>query len=291
MNNNRFSNILLSGTIVCTLLLTACGGAAQPTSLPAEDVAAAGQALLAKIPAPDSNQPQVDKTYVGAVKGTESLIGLVVQNDIVAGYICNGSEVSQWFTGKVSSGKVDVTNAKGARLIADVSAASIVGTVTLSGGQPLSFTTAPTVQGVSGLFRQKSTKDNVTSVLGWVVTTDSARGLTELPTGAQNGIVLNAKSPAIVRIFSDDKEYAISYEGIARGLHARSVLELSISNPGETGFDVFCGAKRSFFGVTVPKGTTVTVNLNAECAPQAGSPEPTSSGNLIALAKTVTRTR
>ena len=287
MNRIRFSNTLFAGIMLCALLLTACGGAAQPAAT--TDPATAGQALLAKIPDITSDQPQADKTFVGAVKGTQALIGIVVQNDVVAGYMCDGTDVSQWFTGKVANNKIDLTNAKGTRLVADVGADSVNGTVTLTGGQPLSFTTAPAVKDVSGLYRQKVTKDNITAVNGWVIAADGARGLSEVLNGLQGGLALTANAPSKLRILSDDHEYTISFEGVGRNLRKLSVLELSVATPGQVGFDVFCGQKKTFVGVNIPKGTTITVLVTDKCEPTAGPPEPSSGSSPAAVKQIVIR--
>jgi hypothetical protein len=245
----------------------------------ASDPTAARTALLAQIPSPTGDKPQADKTFVGAVEGSQTYIGLVIQNGTVVVYICDGGDVSEWFGGQVADGKLDFTSDKGTHLVATSATDLVTGTLTLSGGQPLAFSAIPAVEGQTGLFRHKGDKDNLTYLTGWIVTQTGARGETDSANGAQNGLVINISpdpgQQTLLRIRSDDHEYTVAKEGIGFNLHHYSVLELPVT-PGQNDFDYFCNDTKFFAGgIVVPEGNILTVDLVAEgCQALPAPPVP-----------------
>lgn len=256
----------------------------------ASDPTAARQALLAQIPSPTSGKPQADKTFVGAVEGSQTYIGLVIQNGIAVIYLCDGGAVSEWFGGQVTDGKLDLTSDKGTHLVATSSGDLVTGTLTLAGAQPLGFSAIPAVEGQTGLFRHKGDKDRVTYLTGWIVTQTGARGQTDSANGAQNGLVINISpdpgQQTLLRIRSDDHEYTVAKEGIGFNLHHFSVLELPVP-PGQNDFDYFCNDTKFFAGgIVVPEGNILTVDLVAEgcqALPAAPVPRPPREAPAIPL--------
>jgi serine/threonine-protein kinase len=137
--------------LLASLLLAACGGAAQPIS----------------------------GSFVGKVDGSDAFIAIVLHtNGEVTAYVCDSAIISEWFKGSVTGSSLDLTNASGARLTADLAADSFNGTFTLAGGSALNFSVTEEDQ-PAGLYRGEDTVDGVDLVAGWIV----------LPDGDQRGAV------------------------------------------------------------------------------------------------------
>jgi|CXWL01.1.fsa_nt_gi serine/threonine-protein kinase len=137
--------------LFASLLLTACGGAAKPVS----------------------------GSFVGKVDGSDAFIAVILhKNGEVTAYVCDSADISAWFKGSVDGSSLDLTNADGARLTADLAADSFTGTFTPSGSSPLTFTVTKADQ-PAGLYRGEDTVDGVDLVAGWIV----------LPNGDQRGSV------------------------------------------------------------------------------------------------------
>ena len=254
---------LIVATLACSLGQTA------------NDPDTARQALLAQIPAPYSNAAQADKTFVGPVADSQTYIAIVIQKEVVVVYICDGGQVSEWFGGTITGDTLDITSSAGTHLSASLTADSVTGTLTLTGGQPLAFSAQPAITGETGLFRQKD-QANLT---GWIVTKVGARGLTETANGAQNGLNISIDpsqtQQTLLRIRSDQNEYTIAKDGIGFNLHNFSILELPV-NPGQNDFDFFCNDTKFFAGgIVVPEGHILTVDLVADgCQALAAPAEP-----------------
>ncbi|MBI5823043.1 MAG: hypothetical protein HZB18_03380 [Chloroflexi bacterium] len=140
--------------LLASLLLTACGGAAKPVS----------------------------GSFVGKVDGSDAFISVVLHTDgSVTAYVCDSVAISEWFKGNADDSSLDLTNASGARLTADLAAGSFNGTFTPSGANgssPLTFSVNAADQ-PAGLYRGEDTVDGVDLVAGWIV----------LPDGDQRGAV------------------------------------------------------------------------------------------------------
>lgn len=255
--------------------------------------------LLAQIPKHYSGDPQADQTFVGSVEGTQTYIALVIQNDKAVVYICDGDEISEWITGNVTDGKLDLTTAKGTHLTAVATSDSVTGTLTLTDGQPLTFSASPAVEGQTGLYRYQGEENGVTYTTGWIVGSSGARGETNSVNGTQNGVVVNitpgAEAQTALRLLSDSNEYTIAYQGVGYNLHAFSVLQLPV-NPGQNDFDYFCNGNKYFAGgMVVPENSILTVSLVADgcqavnagtqssvtSSSNAGSSDTTSDGSAI----------
>ncbi len=137
--------------VLMSLLLAACGGAAEPLS----------------------------GSFVGKVDGSDAFIAVVLHTDgAVTAYVCDSTTISEWFKGSVDGASLSLTNADGARLSADLAAGSFDGTFTTSEGISLNFSVTEADQ-PAGLYRDEDTVDGVDLVAGWIV----------LPDGDQRGAV------------------------------------------------------------------------------------------------------
>ena len=102
---SRFVFVIL----LASLLLAACGGGSQT----------------------------VNGSFVGKVDGSDAFIAVVLHgNGEVTAYICDGASISEWFKGNVDGSSLNLTNASGTRLTADLAADSFTGTFTPSSGSP-----------------------------------------------------------------------------------------------------------------------------------------------------------
>ena len=111
--------------------------------------------------------------------GTDAFISVILHTDgTVTAYVCDSAAISEWFKGSVNGSSLDLTNADGARLTADLAADSFTGTFTPSSSSPLTFSAEQADQ-PAGLYRGEDTVDGVDLVAGWIV----------LPDGDQRGAV------------------------------------------------------------------------------------------------------
>lgn len=139
------------GILIASLFLAACGGGTQTVS----------------------------GSFVGKVDGSDAFIAVVLHTDgTVTAYVCDSVSISEWFMGNVDGSSLDLTNASGARLTADLAPDSFTGTFTGSDGSPLSFSVQQEDEPY-GLYRGEDTVDGVDLVAGWIV----------LPDGEQRGAV------------------------------------------------------------------------------------------------------
>jgi serine/threonine-protein kinase len=150
MKKKSVLSILVVTVFLASVLLAACGGAST-----------------------------VSGSFAGRVDGSDAFIAVVVHaNGEVTAYVCDGVAISEWFKGSVDGSSLDLTNASGAHLTADLSADSIYGTFALAGGSALNFTTNAVTE-PAGLYRAEDTIDGVAYVGGWIV----------LPDGEERGLV------------------------------------------------------------------------------------------------------
>jgi hypothetical protein len=92
-------------------------------------------------------------TFVGAVPGTNLLVGVVLGPQQALAYVCDGAGTSGWLRGPVKGQALDLTGKKGERLVAQVRGHAVSGTLTLPRGPALAFTAGRAADGESGLFR------------------------------------------------------------------------------------------------------------------------------------------
>jgi hypothetical protein len=132
---------LLSAALLAlvALLLVGCGTAdAIPVSAPVSSTPTLSEVRSVSTPA--------TKTYLGAVGGTEALIGIVLDGAQVRAYVCDGTpsrlaRLSEWFDGQVKGGKVQASSPdQQAQLTAQFADQSASGTLTLASGRVYPFT-------------------------------------------------------------------------------------------------------------------------------------------------------
>jgi hypothetical protein len=140
--------------LLASLLLAACGGGTQTVS----------------------------GSFVGKVDGSDAFIAITLHtNGEVTAYVCDSATISAWFKGKADGSTLDLTNASGAHLTADLAPDSFTGTFTPSGangGSALTFSVQQAGE-PAGLYRADATLDGVAYVGGWIV----------LPSGEERGAI------------------------------------------------------------------------------------------------------
>lgn len=118
-------------------------------------------------------------SLAGPVAGSPALLALVTNKQgFVTAYACDGQHMAEWFVGTVQGPSVDLTTSDGSHLQATLTAQDAQGTLTLPGGQPLTFqitlATAP-----AGLYRAKQEINKVVYLGGWIL----------LANGRQAGVI------------------------------------------------------------------------------------------------------
>ena len=137
-------SLLVILMILLGLILSACGGTASAVS----------------------------GSFVGKVNGSDTFIAVVLHTDgAVTAYVCDSVSIAEWFKGNVDGSSLDLTNASGAHLTADLADGSFNGTFTPSGSSPLTFSVNAADQ-PAGLFRHEETVDGVKYVDGWIFLPD-----------------------------------------------------------------------------------------------------------------------
>jgi hypothetical protein len=149
---DRFRRLLLVGGVFGLALLTA-GWAFQDR---------AGQ--------PDSGV----RTFVGRVKSSEALIGIVANGDQLRAYVCDSATTAEWFRGKAEAGGPELASAGGLRLAARIEPDAARGVVTFQAGTTLEFEAIPAT-GQAGLYRFEETLQAISYVSGWIVLADGTQ--------------------------------------------------------------------------------------------------------------------
>lgn len=123
------------------------------------------------------------RTYLGAVSGTQILLGLVLSGTQVRAYACDGTPsrlatVAEWLTGQVNNGNVEATSQDQARLFARLGPQSASGRLTEASGRVYAFTIpqVPTTARV-GVFEGVALLGGKPYHAGWLL----------LPDGEQRG--------------------------------------------------------------------------------------------------------
>jgi len=146
--------------------------------------------------------------FVGHVENSDAFVGVVAYADGHLGaYVCDGATISEWFQGPIEGSAVDITNKVGAHLIVNLTAKSVLGTVTLLDGSTLAFTAnlveKPLGSDPLGFYRAEETIDGVAYVGGWII----------LPNGEQRGAIMSGgKLKPAPAISSSSK--TVSVEGL-----------------------------------------------------------------------------
>ena len=161
--------------ILVSLTLAACllaGGAPALAAPPAT-----GAALRAALPEPGEGTVTGTAEFVGQ-DATKSFNIAIVRGarGAVLAYVCNGTTVGRWLTGRVSGGVVSLSGAKGATLTATLTRSRAVGRAVV-GGARLRFALIRADAG-SGLRRLVARAGSVRAEAAWIVTTSGVtRGI------------------------------------------------------------------------------------------------------------------
>lgn len=116
--------------------------------------------------------------YLSSINGSDAFIAVIQHtNGEVTAYVCDGTEISEWFNGTANGSSMDLTNVAGARLTAEVQADSVPGSFTQSDGSAFDFT-ANTASEPAGLYRADLAYEGTEYVGGWIVLAEGEqRGL------------------------------------------------------------------------------------------------------------------
>jgi len=176
----RRANTLMLLTAILALLLVALASGSQST-----------QAQGGGTPAATGAVGSLAAQYAGRIGNSEAFIGIAQNGTQVTAYVCDGFKntvsVAQWFKGSITADSFEASAAGGFRLEATFNQESFSGSVTLKGGQMVSFT-ASKVAFPAGLFRAEFATTTAQYVAGWIV----------LPTGEQRGAVINKATGEVV---------------------------------------------------------------------------------------------
>ena len=126
-----------------------------------------------------ANQPKSTQTtvnpylltgsFVGQVQNSDIFIAIVITNNEILAYVCDGVEVAEWFRGSMpESGWLELISKKGWKLQASMSRSSAIGSLVMENSKPMAFLALP-AEGKAGLYRASSTKDGIKYVGGWIV--------------------------------------------------------------------------------------------------------------------------
>lgn len=113
--------------------------------------------------------------FSGKVEGTNAFISLVVGDERVAAYVCNGDEeIAEYFWGPVESPtELSVSNSDGAELAATLVDGVFSGEVTLAGGSSHTFEATVSDDAEAGMWvigGNRAVEDEVAG--GWVLSND-----------------------------------------------------------------------------------------------------------------------
>lgn len=170
-------SILTIASLTLAFLLGALFGGVPRSA--AQEGTSPREAILASIPSLANFEEQADTTFVGNVEGSYAFIAFVIRDGFAVVYLCDSVQVSQWLSGEIVNGTLDVTAEDGTRVAATIFDDHIGGTVTLttdddgSEAQPHAFTAVPAAPGETGLARYVW-EDG--SVSGWIVNEEGIRG-------------------------------------------------------------------------------------------------------------------
>jgi hypothetical protein len=174
-----------------TISLGGCGDDGGGDA-PNEDrnAAAPPAGIVAQIPGrPLFGEPQAKGTYVGAAgKKLDPAVALVVQDDQVAVYVCDGRAAADWFGGPVQGDRFDLESENGTRIAGTIQPTRVTGKLTFAGGGELDFAALPAARERprTGLFVfDDPSKEGRTA--RWIVTREVVRGLSVSTGGSGTG--------------------------------------------------------------------------------------------------------
>ena len=130
----------------------------------------------------------VSGTFVGTVSGTDAYVGVVAAKAkggrrAVLAYVCDGQQLADWFTAKVTGNHATLKAKNGDRLTVALTKSQASGTLTLADGTRQAFTATPGAR-PAGLYQAVTKTSGKQYLGGWVL----------LPDGTQRGAIKLATS-------------------------------------------------------------------------------------------------
>lgn len=110
-------------------------------------------------------EPQATR-FVGAIEGTGAMIAVVSSGDALTAYACDGKQMSEWFRGRPTTGRMELASRQGVKLSVSIGRTAAIGIVTVA-GERRRFTAAAARKPV--LFRAEATSDGLALLVGWIV--------------------------------------------------------------------------------------------------------------------------
>ncbi len=156
---------------------------------------------------------QGENGFAGKVDGTNLFIGLLIAQNEVIVYVCNGNElISEWFKETIDNpSMIRLTNSEGAKISAIFESNAFSGQVTLRNSTtPYSFTAIPNVAADAGLYivsGQEAIDDEIGAV--WILNSEGeergtlkiksvfqktpALPIRDIKDGTSNTLIINEK--------------------------------------------------------------------------------------------------
>ena len=141
-------------------------------------------------PAPTRTTP-TRADFAGRVGGGGGSVAVSVHGDKAIAYVCNGSTVEGWMSGKVENGKLTLTGKNQAHLTASIHTGTVTGDVEAHGTDySFSVSTVSKSSGKSsGLYQATAVVQGKTIKAGWIVLGDGTQiGSVETDETARNAV-------------------------------------------------------------------------------------------------------
>jgi hypothetical protein len=187
---------ILGPLTVIVLAVSGCGddssgsSAASDTSTPSASTAAtttaAAAALMEQIPSPFEEEPQLERTFLGAVDDSDAYVAVVTSGSDAVAFLCDGDDMWMWMSGTMDGDRLALTAPDGSTLTGTMSDGKVSGTVTGAGMTDKAFEAAPAAAD-EGLYRATTNRDGADYTLGWIMRTDGVRGLERQANGSTTG--------------------------------------------------------------------------------------------------------
>jgi hypothetical protein len=165
---------LSAGVLTMTAALTGCGGGGDDgdAAAAAPDPSVVGTTVAPAEPV-DEDEPAGtggERTYVGAIAGTDAQIAVTVDGPKVQAFFCDSKETWGVLEGTASGSALTATEPGGTTLAAEILDDEVSGTVSLD-GEPHQFT-ASAQSGEAGAYFVETRDGDRVTYTGWVRSTD-----------------------------------------------------------------------------------------------------------------------
>lgn len=147
--------------------------------------------------------------FAGDLSGTDALIAVVVMDDEIMVYVCDGVAMAEWFRGPRKA-KLDLTASSGARLTIAFSEDEAYGAFVRPGGRRHAFA-LPRATGTAWLYRAVAQLDGVKYVGGWIL----------LASGEQRGAVRTGDGIVASPLLDPEHPEAVEAPGVGPMVVAR----------------------------------------------------------------------